>query len=86
MSLVVTDQGHFVLADQSPSEPNVTLTIGTDVFNAYIAGGKDAAVKHVKVSGDVDLAQVVSTLAGQLRWEAEEDLSKLVGDPMAHRI
>ena len=44
MSLVVTDQGHFVLADQSPSEPNVTLTIGTDVFNAYIAGGKDAAV------------------------------------------
>jgi ubiquinone biosynthesis protein UbiJ len=40
----------------------------------------------VKVSGDVDLAQAVSTLAGQLRWEAEEDLSKLVGDPMAHRI
>ena len=86
MSLVINDQGLFALADQSPIEPNVTLTIGPDVFNAYIAGGKDAAVKHVKVSGDVDLAQAVSTLAGQLRWEAEEDLSKLVGDPMAHRI
>jgi ubiquinone biosynthesis protein UbiJ len=86
MSLIVTDQGFFALSDQLTSEPNVTLTIGSDVFNAYIAGGKDAAVKHVKVSGDVDLAQAVSSLAGQLRWEAEEDLSKLVGDPMAHRI
>jgi ubiquinone biosynthesis accessory factor UbiJ len=86
MSLKVTDQGHFALEEKLSGEPNVTLTIGADVFNAYIAGGKEAAVKHVKVSGDVDLAQAVSTLAGQLRWEAEEDLSKLVGDPMAHRI
>jgi ubiquinone biosynthesis accessory factor UbiJ len=86
MSLKVTDQGHFALEEKPSGEPNVTLTIGADVFNAYIAGGKEAAVKHVKVSGDVDLAQAVSTLAGQLRWEAEEDLSKLVGDPMAHRI
>jgi ubiquinone biosynthesis accessory factor UbiJ len=37
MSLVVTDQGLFALAEQMPSEPNVTLTIGPEVFNAYIA-------------------------------------------------
>ncbi len=52
MSLVVTDQGLFALADKSASEANVTLTIGPDVFNAYIAGGKDAAVKHVRSFSD----------------------------------
>jgi len=64
MSLVVTDQGLFALADQAASEPNVTLTIGPEVFNAYIAGGKDAAVKHVKGvwrcgsgSGRIDLGK-----------------------------
>jgi ubiquinone biosynthesis protein UbiJ len=85
LSLEVTENATFGLSTSS-DEPNVTLVIGSEVFNAYIAGGKEAAIRHIKVSGDVDLAQAVSTLAGQLRWEIEEDLSKLVGDAMAHRI
>ncbi|MEO0047287.1 MAG: hypothetical protein RLZZ410_246 [Pseudomonadota bacterium] len=86
VSLVIDGGGKFSLASEEVIEPNVTLTIGSDVLNAYVAGGKDLAAQHVKVSGDVDLAQAMSKLAGQLRWEVEEDLSKLVGDAMAHRI
>ncbi len=85
LSLEVTDSATFALST-SINQPNVTLEISAEVFNAYIAGGKEAAIRHIKVSGDVDLAQAISTLAGQLRWEVEEDLSKLVGDAMAHRI
>lgn len=86
VTLIIDESSRFSLVSNPISEPNVTLTIGSDVVNAFIAGGKDAAAQHVKVAGDVDLAHAMSKLAGQLRWEFEEDLSKLVGDAMAHRI
>ena len=86
VSLLINEQANFSLAKEDGEDPNVTLTISADVLNAYIGGGKDAAAQHVKVSGDVDLAQTMSKLASQLRWEFEEDLSKLVGDTLAHRL
>lgn len=84
--LQIADEGSFVLAQDTSMPDNVTLTVGPEVFNAYLVGGKDAATSHVKVAGDVDLAQAMAKLASQLRWEVEEDLSKWVGDAMAHRI
>lgn len=45
---------------------------------------KEQAFKAVKITGDADLAQLIGRLAGQLRWEYEEDLAKLVGDAPAH--
>lgn len=86
VSLMIDENSRFSLIQNPLVEPNVKLTIGSDVLSAFVAGGQDAAAQHVKVSGDVDLAHAMSKLAGQLRWEFEEDLSKLVGDAMAHRI
>jgi ubiquinone biosynthesis protein UbiJ len=86
VTLMIDENGRFSLVQNPLAEANVTLTIGSDVLNAFVAGGKDTAAQHVKVSGDVDLAHTMSKLVGQLRWEFEEDLSKLVGDAMAHRI
>ena len=40
--------------------------------------------KAVKITGDADLAQLLGRLAGQLRWEYEEDLARLVGDAPAN--
>jgi ubiquinone biosynthesis accessory factor UbiJ len=86
-TLVINENAFFSLADASFSgDANVTLTIGSEFFKAYMAGGKDMAAQHVKVSGDVDLAHMMGKLASQLRWDVEEDLSKLVGDAMAHRM
>lgn len=86
-TLMINDQACFSLADASFSgEANVTLTIGPEFFKSYVASGKDLAAQHVKVSGDVDLAHAMGKLASQLRWDVEEDLSKFVGDAMAHRI
>lgn len=86
VSLMIDESSRFSLIQNPLVEPNVKLTIGSDVLSAFVAGGQDAAAQHVRVSGDVDLAHAMSKLAGQLRWEFEEDLSKLVGDAMAHRI
>lgn len=40
----------------------------------------------VDIQGDVQLAAEVAWLADNVRWEVEEDLSRVVGDPMAYRI
>jgi ubiquinone biosynthesis protein UbiJ len=38
------------------------------------------------VEGDTEFAAAISHLASNLRWDVEEDLSKVVGDVAAHRM
>ena len=45
-----------------------------------------AAFTEVVFSGDGELAALLSTLAREVEWDIEEDLSKFVGDIAAHRI
>lgn len=50
-----------------------------------LALNEEAAFREVEMQGDAEFAQEVSFLARHLRWDAEEDLSKVVGDVAAHR-
>ena len=40
----------------------------------------------VKIEGDVQLAAEIGWLAENLRWDFEEDLSRVVGDVPAHAL
>ena len=51
-----------------------------------IVQNRERAFSYVKVEGDADFANTISHLSQNLRWEAEEDLSKLFGDVAAVRI
>ncbi|HET7547071.1 MAG TPA: SCP2 sterol-binding domain-containing protein [Usitatibacter sp.] len=51
-----------------------------------LAAGEEAAFRDIEMQGDAELAQEVSFLARNLRWDFEEDLSKVVGDIAAHRL
>jgi ubiquinone biosynthesis protein UbiJ len=51
-----------------------------------LGAGDDAARAAVEVRGDTAFAAVVAGVLRELRWDAEEDLSKLVGDIAAHRL
>jgi ubiquinone biosynthesis protein UbiJ len=51
-----------------------------------LAAHEEAAFREIEMQGDMELAQEVSFLAKNLTWDAEEDLSKMVGDIAAHRI
>jgi ubiquinone biosynthesis protein UbiJ len=51
-----------------------------------IAQNRERAVSYVKIEGDADFANTLSQLSQDLRWEAEEDLSKLFGDVAAVRM
>jgi ubiquinone biosynthesis accessory factor UbiJ len=66
-------------------EPALTVTLKPDaLFN--LARGNEYFLRSIEVAGDPALAAEVMTLARQLRWDVEEDLSKLVGDVAAHRL
>ena len=47
-----------------------------------LAGGKPP----VEIQGDVQLAAEVAWLVDNLRWDLEEDLSRLLGAPVAHQL
>lgn len=51
-----------------------------------IAQNREHAFSYVKIEGDADFANSISHLSQNLRWEAEEDLSKLFGDVAAVRM
>jgi ubiquinone biosynthesis accessory factor UbiJ len=67
------------------TEPALTVTLKPDaLFN--LARGPEHFLRSLEVSGDPKLASEVMALARHLRWDVEEDLSKLFGDMAAHRL
>ena len=80
----VTPDGLLQVAEAG-QEPDVTIRVRLADL-PLIAQDPKRAVSYAKVEGDADFANTVSQLAQTLKWEAEEDLSKLVGDMAANRI
>ena len=66
--------------------PDVTVTLASSALSRVLAGGTDAVMRDMRLEGDAEFAQAVSLVARQLRWDVEEDLSKVVGDAAAHRV
>ena len=53
-----------------------------DVLAALARGDKP----RVRIEGDVQLAAEINWLIDNVRWDAEEDLARLVGDAPAHTL
>ena len=51
-----------------------------------LAANEEAAFREIEMQGDMELAQEISFLARNLTWDAEEDLSRVIGDVAAHRV
>lgn len=51
-----------------------------------LAAADESAFKDVRYHGDTEFASDVGFVLKNLRWEAEEDLSRIFGDVLAHRI
>ena len=73
------------LLDAGGGEPDLSLKIRPSVL-AGLARGEEHALRAVDVSGNARLASEVMLLARHLRWDFEEDLSRLLGDVAAHRV
>jgi ubiquinone biosynthesis protein UbiJ len=64
--------------------PEVVIRLGPEALLA-LARGEEQFLRAIEVAGNARLAQEAATLARHLRWDIEEDLSKLFGDVVAHR-
>jgi ubiquinone biosynthesis protein UbiJ len=67
------------------AEPALVITVRPDAPAAFLRG-EDHFMRAVQVSGNPRLAEAVMLLVRHLRWDFEEDLSRLVGDVAAHRL
>lgn len=82
--MVVTADG--AIADAAADAvPDVTIYLTPGLMLRFMA--RDASVwNDVRVEGDAEFAATLNHLARNLRWDIEEDLSKVVGDIAAHRL
>ncbi|WP_211466762.1 ubiquinone biosynthesis accessory factor UbiJ [Collimonas silvisoli] len=73
---------------QAPSpDAAVNVTIRVNLADLpLIVQNQERAFSYVKIDGDADFANAISQVSQGLRWDAEQDLSKLVGDIAAVRI
>jgi ubiquinone biosynthesis protein UbiJ len=53
---------------------------------ARLLGGDEGARKDVQLSGDPALASALAAVFRELRWDVEEDLSRVLGDIPARRL
>ena len=65
--------------------PGLTLKAGPGALIA-LARGEEEFLRAVEISGNARLAQEIASLARHLRWDVEEELSRVFGDVAAHRI
>lgn len=72
-------------AAAADAAPAVELTLTAPLL-LRILSGDEAAASEVSVSGDASFAADINAVARNLRYDAEEDLSRVVGDIAAHRI
>lgn len=93
LSLRITDRGGIEQAAEADT-PAVTLRVPLQQWPLVVAdvaeGGQAAAMRHVRIEGDAELANAVSTLARNLRWDAAEDLSRalrgVMGGPVSDSV
>jgi ubiquinone biosynthesis accessory factor UbiJ len=76
------------LLDLAPGDalPDLTLTLTEEspwqLAQAALRGDKPP----VRIAGDVQFAAEINWLVDHVRWDLEEDLSRIVGDAPAHAM
>ena len=85
VSLAVEADGRLV---QAPAgiEPAAVIRLSGPTLFRLVWLHDESAQREVQVEGDAALASALTGVLNGLRWDAEEDLSRVVGDVAARRI
>ena len=85
LDLRITPAG---LLDKAPpaAKPDLLIAVAVDSPMTLLQSAMAGKSPPVKIEGDVQLAAELGWLAENLRWDYEEDLSRLLGDVPAHAL
>lgn len=79
----ITAEGLF----EAVAEPEVDVTVALPADGPLLMlQGVDRLMATAYVVGNAEFATALSFVLKNLRWDAEEDLSRLIGDIAAHRL
>ncbi len=73
------------LFEVGSGDPHVTITVDSAQLPSLLFDPQ-ALLRNVRLAGDAEFAQALSTVLQNLRPEPEEDLARFVGDAAAVRI
>ena len=84
LRFTVRDDGSIAAADEAAA-PDVEIVLPPPTPMQLLAG-RQAIFSGARISGAADFAEALGFVLRNLRWDYEEDLSRVVGDVAAHRL
>lgn len=84
LRLAIAAEGRLALA--APEAASALVITASPGALGAAAQGEERLLRALDVAGNARLASEVMFLFRHLRWDAEEELSKWVGDVAAHRL
>lgn len=85
ITFMLTESGRLSSVDEEVA-PAVTITVPLQSLPAMLSSGNKSLPADIRIEGSAELADAVGFVLRNLRWEAEEDLARVIGDIPAHRI
>ena len=85
LDLLITPAGLLDKAS-SAAKPDLLVAVAVDSPMTLLQSAMAGKPPPVKIEGDVQLAAELGWLAENLRWDFEEDLSRVLGDIPAHAL
>ena len=83
-SLVILENGSLAAAGET-NIPDATITISPSLLLRLMTKDESAR-QQIRIDGDTHLATELAKVFAHMRWDYEDDLSKLVGDVPANKI
>ncbi len=83
-SLIILEDGSLAIGGDS-KVADATVSV-TPSLALRLLSGDEAAKRLVDIHGDTHLAAELAKVLSAMRWDFEDDASKLVGDVAAHKI
>jgi ubiquinone biosynthesis protein UbiJ len=84
VTLTVLESGEVAPA-AADAVPAATVRLGPGLM-LRLAARDESAWREISITGDTDFASAIHHVARNLRWDVEEDLSRVFGDIAAHRM
>jgi ubiquinone biosynthesis protein UbiJ len=80
----ISNTGHLASCSED-AVPAVTITVPTQALPGLLSAREKSLPADIRIEGSAELADALGFVLRNLRWDAEEDLSRMIGDIAARR-